>query len=150
MNLVKEKVEQIVGQFLESRGFDLIELNILKKNNSFMVQVLTDKPKGGIIVDECVELNRKIRGILEDENLITDDCSFEVASPGIDRDIQTEKDFLRIEGREISVHLKEAVDGKMEYHGVMKSVMADTICIVCGKDEVVLPFKMINKAKQII
>ncbi|MDP8264595.1 MAG: hypothetical protein P9M12_03830 [Candidatus Aceula lacicola] len=150
MSLVKEKVEQIVSQFLESRGFDLIEINMSKKNNSFMVQVLTDKPKGGIIVDECVRLNREIREILEKENLITDDCFFEVASPGLDRDIQTKKDFLRVGGREISVYLKEAVDGKIEYQGIMKSVMAGAIRIICNNDEVVLPFKMINKAKQII
>ncbi|MDD3375504.1 MAG: hypothetical protein PHY73_07285 [Candidatus Omnitrophica bacterium] len=150
MNLIKEKVEQIVEQVLKSEGFDLIELNMSKKNNSFMVQVLTDKPKGGIIVDECVSLNRKIREILENENLITDDCFFEVASPGADRDIQTKKDFLRMEGREIIVYLEESVGGKIEHQGVMKSVGADTICIVCDKNEVVLPFKTIIKAKQII
>jgi len=150
VNLVKEKVEQIVGNILESEGFDLIELNMSKKNNSFMVEVVTDKPKGGIIVDECAGLNRRIREILENENLITDDCFFEVVSPGLDRDIQTKKDFLRIEGREIAIYLSEPVDGKTEYQGIMKSVEADTICIVCDKNEVVLPSKVIIKAKQII
>ncbi len=150
MNGVKDKVKEVVGRFLESEGFDLIDLDMQKRSNSFTVQVLTDKPTGGIIVDECVKLNRKIREMLEDENLITDDCALEVASPGIDRDICTKKDFQRIQGKEILVYLKESLDEKDEYQGILQEVLEDTILILKDNNKIVLPLANINKAKQII
>lgn len=150
MNGVKDKVKEVVGKFLESQGFDLIDLDMQKRNNSFTVQVLADKPTGGIIVDECVKLNREIREMLENENLITDDCALEVASPGIDRDICIKKDFQRIQGKEILVYLKEALDGKDEHQGILEEVLEDTILIINDNNKTVLPLANINKAKQII
>ena len=80
-----------------------------KTKTAIVIQILVDRINGGIIVDECADVNVHVNNQLEALNLIEDNYTLEVSSPGLDRPLTTKKDFKRVLGIMTRFHLNEMV-----------------------------------------
>ena len=105
----KEKILSLVEPYLASQNFDLIDLQVKSINKDFMIEILVDKPRGGISIGECAGVNRAIANLFEQENILKADYMLEVSSPGIDRPLTSVKDFLRSYGKDIVFYLIDEV-----------------------------------------
>ncbi len=158
---VKKKVEEIIQFIVGQSEYDLIEIKIRSQQKGLIFEVVTDKPQGGISLDQCIRLNQEIRREFENVGLEDDELYLEVNSPGLDRPLIREKDFVRVLGREIRVHLKEKVSEKMEFRGIVQSVDIQNLELkikknskkkknVDEKKRVIIPLDKIQMAIQII
>ncbi len=146
-----EKIEGLVAPLLDQAQVELVDLSIRREYGSVVVQILADKPCGGITLEECSLLNRKIADALESENILANRYIVEVCSPGLDRPLCMAKDFARVINRPVRVFLSEAVDNKLEYDGIIKQVNESSITLESDSAKaVIIPLTKINKAKQII
>jgi ribosome maturation factor RimP len=150
MDAVREKIMLLLEPYLESQGFDLVDADLTCGHEENVIQVLADKPEGGITIEQCACLNKKIRELFDGEKILDGDYVLEVSSPGIDRPLTSVKDFLRSYGKEIVFYLKQPVDGKLEYQGVVQRVQGEHVYIKRSGVEVIIPVQFINKAKQVI
>jgi len=83
---VKQRIEPLAKKIFEAQGMDLIELNVKGQRNDIHIQIIADKPSGGINVGECVILNKSLVAAIEQEQFLPREIfSLEVSSPGIDR-----------------------------------------------------------------
>ena len=83
---IKQKVEILAKKVFEAQGMDLVELNVKGHANDVQIQILADKPSGGINMGECVILNKSLVAAIEQEQFLPREIfSLEVSSPGIDR-----------------------------------------------------------------
>jgi ribosome maturation factor RimP len=103
MNLpveIQARMDEIRAE-IEGAGAELIEVIFRRANQQSVLTFLVDKT-GGIALEECASLNRKL-GVLLDS---WGDTSYllEVNSPGLDRPLKTPKDFGRVMGQTIRVH----------------------------------------------
>lgn len=147
---LREKIILLVEPYCISCGFDLVGIDVrCTKNNNF-IQVLADRPQGGITIDECVELSKGITGILENENIFGDNYDLEVSSPGIDRPLMSVKDFSRSRGKRIVFYLKEPVNGILEHQGVVQKVENENVYIKNNRGDVIIPISCIQIARQVI
>ena len=65
---------------------DLIELKVTGNRRDVRIQVIADKPSGGINIGECVIINKSLVAAIEQEKFLPREIfSLEVSSPGIDR-----------------------------------------------------------------
>ena len=145
-----EKIVLLIEPCLASQGFELVEVKVSCGRGSNFIEVLTDKPRGGITIYECAQLNKDIGVILEKENIFDGNYTLEVSSPGIDRPLVSVKDFLRVCGREITIYFKEPIHGAWECQGTVHRVENENIYIKNKQGEVVIPIQCINKAEQVI
>ncbi|MEI8350117.1 MAG: hypothetical protein WCI77_08180 [Candidatus Omnitrophota bacterium] len=122
---LQDKIEPIIV----SCGLELIELTINKCTGRCMVRCLVDHGQGGVTVQECTALNRKIFSFLDESKILGDDFIVEVNSPGIDRPLRTHKDFLRVIGRTICLWLHEPVGGKSYVEGELCSVSKEELTL---------------------
>jgi len=150
MDQAKDKILELAKKHLEGKGLDLIEMNIEHRKNNHLIQILADKPEGGITIAECARLNKDIGRELEEGNILEDSYMLEVSSPGIDRPLCTEKDFLRNIGKKVHVFLKTPINEKLERDGAIHSVKDGCLFIDVGDEIHRLPLDTVNKAKQII
>ncbi|MBU2102482.1 MAG: hypothetical protein ABH865_00195 [Candidatus Omnitrophota bacterium] len=121
--LLREKIESLAGE----QALELIEYKFFSHRGNYTVRCLVDFPAGGVTVDDCSRLNRKIVGMLEETGALGDDFNVEVNSPGIDRPIITYKDFLRSKGKSICLWLKDACEKKTYWEGVIVEVSSNHI-----------------------
>ncbi len=83
---IKEKIEPLARKIFETQGMDLIELKVTGQCHDVHIQVIADKPSGGINIGECVILNKSLVAAIEQEKFLPREIfSLEVSSPGIDR-----------------------------------------------------------------
>src|SRR6185436_20499576 len=91
---IKEKLTGLAVPVCAKVGVDLIELNVRRQGRDIAIQILADRPTGGITLAECSDLNRRmIEAIDQTATLPPEEYSIEVSSPGLDRPLKTRKDF---------------------------------------------------------
>ena len=114
------------------------------------LRVFVDKPSGGITMDDCAQLNFNIRRQLEEGMLLQQDCALEVSSPGLDRPLKREKDFIRALGKKAVFYLNDTVEGALQHEGVITKVAEGTVFMDKAGTVLAVPLARIAKAKTII
>lgn len=135
-----QQMEDLAVAVFSEVGVEIVEFSLRQQGAEWLVNILADKPSGGITSGECIQLNRRIVVLLEENKLLGEDFSLEISSPGLDRPLKTRKDFLRVLNRQLRVLLAEPVDGKHEYAGQM----------ILVKDEAIVLKRVINPGKKIV
>jgi ribosome maturation factor RimP len=147
---IQSDVEKLVAPIIEDAGLDLIEVIVLQKRGTYEIEVLIDRPLGlgHIELEECAAANKKIAETFDLTQSWADNYELVVASPGLDRLLKNEKDFRRLLNCEVRVLLKEKVDGKGEYIGVVKDVVVGHVVLGLKAKDVKIPLDKIMKAVQ--
>ena len=108
------------GQLLDTTvgglGYELVEWEQSAKGG--MLRLFVDKP-GGISVDDCALVSRHLSHVLSVEGVNYD--RLEVSSPGLDRVLRREQDFMRFAGEKARIRLRIARDGQRNFIGVIRT-----------------------------
>lgn len=91
--------------------------------------------EGGVGIDECEKFSRAVEEVLDKEDIIATEYSLEVSSPGVDRKLKKEREFLYYLGREVEVKLFAPLDGVKEFDGILKAYSDKTATIDCNGEE---------------
>ncbi len=143
-----EKIQQLSVPLLAAAGIELVDVCTRRQGRQTVIEILVDKPRGGITLDECARLNREIGDAVEVQNIMMDSYFLEVASPGLDRPLKTKKDFERVLHRPVRLILLERVGEKGEYIGEILEVNDQGVVIATQQGNLAVPFEKINVAKQ--
>ena len=149
---IAEKILTLVQPLMTRAGIDMVDLKIGRHKNEVMIQILTDKPTGGISIEECSQLNRSLGEAIDQDGFLPLDCyALEVSSPGLDRPLKTYKDFLRNVNYEIRLMLNERLDGKKEITGVLMGATEVAVTLYTSKKvELVIPLANIEQGLLVI
>ncbi len=147
---ISKIIESILTPLLDEYDLELFELNINTHNKFTMVEVIADKARGGVNMGECGRINKALSREIEEKELIEGNFSVDVCSPGLDRPMKVQKDFVRVIGRNAKFHLTEPVAGKLEHDGTIEDVEQDDVIIKTKSESLKIPLAKINKAVQII
>ncbi|MFA5725433.1 MAG: ribosome maturation factor RimP [Candidatus Omnitrophota bacterium] len=148
-SLVNE-LKVFLEDFLRSRNLDLVDLIHRYEGRDLVLRILLDKPEGGISIGECAGLNREISDLLDEKSILQEKYILEVSSPGLDRPLETEKDFLRCLDKKVKFFLNELINGKLEWDGTIAGVNSGIVYINTQAGTMEVPLARINKAKRII
>ena len=110
-------LEELLESTLEGLGYELVEVEQLARGK--LLRVFVDK-EGGINVDDCVAISNHLSHLLVVENI--DYGRLEVSSPGLDRSLRKEADFLRFKGETIKLKLRVSWQGQRNFIGVLREV----------------------------
>ena len=122
------KVEAWLLPGLEEHHFELVDVEYVREVGVWYLRAYIDK-EGGIAVDDCEIISRKLGEWLDKEDFIDDSYILEVSSPGLGRPLKKEKDFVRSMGKDVEVRLYKPLNKQKEYTGALKSYDADTVTI---------------------
>ena len=117
-NKVEARVENLMQEILDGTDFELVDVEFVKERDWYL-RVFVDKV-GGIDLDDCQMLSEKLGEILDKDPIIENAYILEVSSPGIDRVLKKDKDFLREVGKKVDVTLYAPVDGEKFFVGELK------------------------------
>ncbi len=147
---ILEEFKTFLADFLRSRNLDLVDVIHRYEGRDLFLRILVDKPEGGITIGECAALNRELSDILDERNILEQRYILEVSSPGLDRPLKGEADFVRSLNKKVKLFLSEPVNGKLEWDGVIQKAKEGEVFIDTGEEILEIPLAKINKAKQII
>ena len=109
-----------------------------------------------LTIDDCADLSRRISVQLDaleeaGKDPIEQAYRLEVSSPGIDRPLTRRSDFADWAGHEAKVALKEKLNGRQRFNGLLVGIDGDVVTIL-DKEEALhkLPFDAIDTAKLVL
>ena len=125
---IEEAVEKLAGELLqEMPGIELVDVEYVRERDWYL-RVFIDKA-GGVELDDCQALSERISEALDQKDLITDSYILEVSSPGLDRVLRKERDFLREQGKQVDVTLYAPLNGEKALTGTLTGCDGKLLCI---------------------
>jgi len=122
---LREKIEPLIKE----EDLELVDLEYFAGGPASVLRIFVDQV-GGITVDQCASLSRKIGDFLDMENLIPHRFTLEVSSPGLDRPLTTSADFKRKIGKKVKVFLKEDIGEKKELVGIVRNIEEENLILL--------------------
>ena len=95
---VVEKVTSLADSLVSSLGMELVEVEYKRVGRAMVLRLFIDK-EGGVTLDDCADVSREFSQLLDVEDFIREHYTLEVSSPGLDRPLKKEEDFVRYSGR---------------------------------------------------
>jgi len=109
---IEGAVEKLLEPVLEADGFELADVEYVRERN-WILRLFIDKD-GGVDLNDCQAVSEKAGAILDEKDVIPDNYILEVSSPGIDRILKKDKDFLRFAGEKVDIKLFAPLDGNKD------------------------------------
>jgi ribosome maturation factor RimP len=144
--IVKE-VSRIAESLLPEFGMEMVDVEFRFERGRWMLRVFIDKG-GGVTLEDCATVSRDLGDVIEGENIIDRPYVLEVSSPGFDRPLRKEQDFIRSIGRLITIEMARPVNKRRNFTGRLASVKDGTVRIlVDDADLFELPIDGIKRAR---
>jgi len=142
MTDIVEKVRELISNILQEKEIELFDITYKRESGGMMLRLLVDKA-GGVTLGECASLNEEIGNLLDRDDVVPDKYVLEVASPGLDRQLKSTRDFQRVLGKKVYVHTYKPVREKRDHEGIVNVVSAQSVTI----DDTEIRLDNITKAK---
>ncbi len=146
---IDRRLAEIVTPTIEGLGFELVRIRLMGGNTKTL-QIMADKPEGGIDVDDCGKISVAVSAVLDVEDPIEDQYNLEVSSPGIDRPLTRLKDFEAWKGYEAKIETGELIDGRKRFKGVIAGTEGDEVLVEIEEGTIGLQFDWLADAKLVL
>lgn len=106
---IEAEAERLLEPVLEKDGIELVDVEYVRERN-WILRIYIDK-EGGVDLNDCQTVSEKAGALLDEKDLILDNYMLEVSSPGLDRVLKKDKDFIRYTGEDVDVKLFAPLEG---------------------------------------
>lgn len=134
VRILEPKLENL----LEKMGLELVDIEFRREGKRLIFRTYIDREEG-VDLDTCEEASRMIEAVLDEENLIDEPYYLEVSSPGLDRLLKKDRDFVRFQGRKVKVKTMEPIEGQKNFTGILKGLVEEKILVEVGNKTVNIP-----------
>ncbi|MEM5469423.1 MAG: ribosome maturation factor RimP [Celeribacter marinus] len=151
---IDRRLAEIITPVLEGMGFELVRVRLMSSTKSKTLQIMAQRPDGGIEVDECAQISTAVSAVLDVEDPIEDEYTLEVSSPGIDRPLTRLKDFAAFDGYEVKIETTEMIDGRRRFKGALAGVEGEDVLLAIEENgeelTIGLKFDWLSDAKLVL
>lgn len=113
---IETTIEEMVAKITDPRGFEIVDVEYVKEAGEYYLRIFLDK-EGGISLNDCEAVSRELSEVLDVKDPIKDNYFLEVSSPGLDRPLKKDKDFVRYQGRDVEIKLYKPMNGSKQFEG---------------------------------
>lgn len=132
--MYEKRTEELLLPIIEENGFELVDVEYVKEGGNWYLRAYIDKP-GGITVDDCEKVSRRLSDLLDEKDYIDEAYILEVSSPGLGRPLKKDKDFERSIGEEVEVRTFRPIRHQKEFTGILKAYDREKIIIEIEEQE---------------
>jgi ribosome maturation factor RimP len=150
---VVDRISEVVSPILWALGLELVDVVCVGQGTRSVVRVYIDKV-GGVTVEDCGRAHLEISPALDVADPFPHTYTLEVSSPGLDRAFKRVPDYRRAVGKQVSVKLKQPIDGQWRVVGLLTEVSEQGITVVVNdarpERTVILGFDSIAEARRVV
>ena len=128
VNALVEQIAEIVKPIAEELNYDIYHIEYVKESGEYYLRIYIEKD-GGVSLNDCEALSRRVSDVLDEKDPITDAYFLEVSSPGLNRTLFTNEHYTRFIGNEVLVKLAKAVEGTKTIKGILKENNESSITV---------------------
>lgn len=121
-----ERIREIAARAAEENNLELVHAQVAGTIKKLVITIFIDKP-GGVTHDDCSKVSRNLDTILDVEDFIPSTYLLEVSSPGLERELYSQKDFEKFVGNLAKVKTLTLINGQKNFRGRINSIENDEI-----------------------
>jgi len=148
---VKDAARELLEGFLGEHALELFNIEFVKEGRDRYLRIYIDKPEESgeyVSIDDCELVSRYLSDRLDEADLIEENYFLEVSSPGLDRPLLKDSDYVRYAGRIVDISLYKAIDGRKQLSGELISLRDGVVTIEDETGKTVeIPMDQISKTK---
>lgn len=129
---IEEKVTAILAPMVEELGYEFVSIEFVEEEGEWYLRVYIDN-ENGMTIDDCAKVSRPLSDKLDEVDPIDQGYYFEVSSPGVNRPIKKDKDFIRFIGSKVIITFKELYEGNETLSGVLKGLEDNNVLLMHNK-----------------
>lgn len=128
----KKRVDELVAEMAlpitEKHGYELVDVEFVKEGAHWYLRLYIDKPEG-VGLDDCQAVSEEIGKELDRVDPIEQSYFLEVSSPGLERPLKKERDFVKYAGELVEVKTYQPVNGAKLFEGELVGLVNNAIVI---------------------
>ncbi|HSR37130.1 MAG TPA: ribosome maturation factor RimP [Desulfurivibrionaceae bacterium] len=128
---------------------ELVELQFRREPAGWVLRLIIDGPQG-ISLDDCSRVSREVGHLLEVEDPIEWPYRLEVSSPGLDRPLKRERDYLSCLGKKAKIVTREPVGGSNNIVGMLRGFADGTITVETEQGMIAIPMAVVTRARLVV
>ena len=142
---IVKSIVRIVEPVVVAEGLDLVDVEFRRERRGWVLRLYIDR-EGGVTIDDCSNISRQVSLLIDVNDLIVNPYTLEVSSPGLNRPLKKEEDFIRFKGNLVKLILDDSIDGQRNYKGKLLGLGEGVVRVDVGDRVVYLPFNKIERA----
>ncbi|AND39430.1 MULTISPECIES: ribosome maturation factor RimP [Cytobacillus] len=150
MSKVTETVEQLVTPIVDELNLELVDIEYVKEGKDWFLRVFIDK-ETGVDIEECGTVSERLSEKLDAEDPIPYNYFLEVSSPGAERPLKKDSDFVKAVGKNVFIKTYEPIDGEKTFEGVLTQFDGETVTvevtIKTRKKRIEIPYEKVANAR---
>ena len=136
----------LIEPIVSSEGMELVDIDYLRESHGWVLRLYVDTPTG-VSIDHCARLSRQLGDVLDVKDIVPHPYTLEVSSPGLNRILKKEKDFIAYRGETITVKTSEPVEQRRKFQGKLLECTEGTITLETDNSNVHIPLSLIARAQ---
>ncbi|MBI3399443.1 MAG: ribosome maturation factor RimP [Deltaproteobacteria bacterium] len=145
---ISAQIKELAESILIQRGMELVDIEYRIEQGRWVLRFFIDKPAGGITIDDCGEVSTELGMILDVKDIIPHSYNLEVSSPGLNRPLLKEKDFIRYRGKKVTIKTKQPISGRRNFAAVLEDFKEGKVLLIDSEGKKwEVPFEAIEKAR---
>ena len=145
ISLIITKVTDLIEPIIDEMSFELVDVEYVSNQGRWVLRIYIDKA-GGVTIDDCARVSGEIGDVIDVKEIIDHEYVLEVSSPGLNRPLRKEKDFMSALDKKIRVRMAVPVMGRRNFTGYLKKFQAQTLYLEMDNGHVTLPWREVDKA----
>ena len=149
-----DQVRELAVRVASTYGLDIFDVELKREGGQQVLRVIVDRPGPASTAEESVSIEDVARvadelgTLLDVEDVMPGEYTFEVSSPGLDRPLRTADDYRRFAGRWAKIVTSQPVERQTAFNGRVKGIEGDDVLFESeGKKLMKLPFRLITRAR---
>lgn len=123
-----QKIEELSRDILIANNYELVDVEFVKEGPNWYLRFYIDKD-GGFDISDCEKFSRLIEPVLEEKDFIEQAYILEVSSPGIDRILKNDREYVKYKDRKVDIKLYKAIEKQKEFSGTLVGLIDNYIVI---------------------
>ena len=144
-----DRLQSLIIPIVEEMGLELVELQYRREGRGWVLRLIIDKVDG-VTLDACAEVSREAGRILEVEDVLEHAYRLEVSSPGLERPLLKEKDYLRFKGSKAKIKMTEPINKQWVFVGTIADLCNGEVTLHADDGDVTIPLDKIAKARLVV
>lgn len=148
---IPEELRILIEPIVEDAGFELVDVVQNRGRQPWLLRAVIDTPAGDgrVPVERCADVSREIETHLDATDAIPAPYRLEVSSPGLDRPLAREKDFVAACGSEVRIETERPIDGRRRFRGRLLAFEDGVVRVEVDGSAFELPFAEVSSANTI-
>jgi ribosome maturation factor RimP len=141
----------LIEPVVDEHDCELVDVDVAKNRGTGLLRIIVDNRNGDgrVAIERCVAISREIETLLDAADAMPGAYQLEVSTPGLDRLLGREKDFVAAINQEVKLRTRRPIEGRKRYRGRLISLESGVLKMKVDRDEVLIPIEEVEKANLI-